>query len=756
MEFPESYFEDEVREGFYVPSIMKKNWAAQLEVLEAVKKVCKKYKIAYFAEWGTMLGAVRHGGIIPWDDDIDICMKRKDYEKFLEVAEDELPEEFYIMSSQNSESMNMVTRIQNSKFPIVSAEQMQQFHGFPYSMGIDVFVIDNLPKDEKIKAELHELAYSIAQVNTKLMNETLSAGELQRYICDIERMCHVSIDRTQPIGPQLIRTVEGLFGYFDERNSEELTAISIWLEDESYRLPQAYYKNTIPLNFENTEISVPTEYEALLNRKFAGYMNPVRIWDSHDYPGYQSQIDIAKEAGIELLEYTYDKGELEEKERLSKDTLKSRIMEFLPLFREAHQELQRLMAEEDLENVVNLLGECQNVAAQLGTMVEEEIGEGTNTVSVLEQYCEEVFGVHESIVQGAEIDIATLENCVDMLMQVVEDEIKERKEVVFVPYQAKLWGTMHPLWQDTMVDEDTDVYVIPAPYYYKDVFGNAKKEQQYETEGYPEDVVLTSYEEYNFEVHHPDQIIIQCPYDEYNFAMTIHPFFYAKNLRQYTEQLVYVPGLIMDEVGPGDERARKMLKYYCNTPGVVFSDLIFVQSEQMKQVYIELLTEFAGEDTRNIWEEKIIGTDFVLRETTLQGVVIPDKWEDYVVKEDGRRKKVILYTTSVSALLYGGEKMIAKMRDVFATFYDVREEVTLIWRSDRLVREVLRKENTRLWREYSQLLQEYREADWGIFDDSADDTLARTICDACYGDGGSTMNACRVAGKPVMVQNALV
>ena len=754
MEFPNSYFEDEVREGFYIPSIMKKNWSAQLEVLEVVKKICEKHDITYFAEWGTMLGAVRHGGIIPWDDDIDICMKRNDYEKFLQAAEQELPEDFCVLSSQNSESMNMVTRVQNSRFPIISAEQMMYFHGFPYSMGIDIFVLDYLPKDEKIRTQLHELSYSIAQVNTRLMNGSLPEGELQKYLCDIERSCQVSIDRTKPIGPQLIRTVEGLFRYFDERTSSEVTAISIWLENEAYHFPKEYYQDVMQLPFENTKISVSTEYEALLNHKFAGYMNPVRIWDSHDYPGYQSQINIARESGIELLEYSYDGTMSEKRERLTKDTLKGKIRQFIPLFREAHQELLRMAGECESQSMTELLGECQNVAVQLGTMIEEEAGEGTTAVSILEQYCEQVFGIHECVRKGNYPEISLLDQCVDSLIRIVESEMKEKKEVVFIPYQAKQWERMHHLWLAAMADEDTDVYVIPAPYYYKDVFGNADKEQQYDLTGYPEEVTLTSYEEYNFEIHHPDQIFIQCPYDEYNFAMTIHPFFYAANLWQYTEQLIYVPGLAVGEITAGDERAKKMLKYYCNMPGVILSDKVLVSSENMKEIYLELLTDFAGEDTEQIWQERIV-VDVSPENGRSKNLAvdIPAQWEQYIRKKNGQRKKVILYTTSASALLADGEKMIEKMKYVLQTFYDNREEITLIWRSDQAVRGLLRKKNPKLWRLYSELVQQYRQEDWGIFDDQLDDASARNLCDACYGDGGRTMNGCRVDGKPVMIQN---
>lgn len=82
MNLDKSYFEDEVRDGFYVPSDIKHAWAAQLEVLKDVDEVCRKHNIQYFAEWGTLLGAVRHHGYIPWDDDMDICMKRQDYNRF--------------------------------------------------------------------------------------------------------------------------------------------------------------------------------------------------------------------------------------------------------------------------------------------------------------------------------------------------------------------------------------------------------------------------------------------------------------------------------------------------------------------------------------------------------------------------------------------------------------------------------------------------------------------------------------------------
>ena len=95
--FPDSYFETEIREGFEVQSMMKRAWAGQIEVMEEIRKVCERHNIKWFADYGTLLGAVRHKGFIPWDDDIDIGMKRDDLQNFIKYGKDELPEEYKIL-----------------------------------------------------------------------------------------------------------------------------------------------------------------------------------------------------------------------------------------------------------------------------------------------------------------------------------------------------------------------------------------------------------------------------------------------------------------------------------------------------------------------------------------------------------------------------------------------------------------------------------------------------------------------------------
>ena len=98
MELTREFFYDEVRDGFYIPGIMKRAWGAELTVFSEFDRVCRKYKLPYYATGGTLLAMLRDGKFIPWDDDIDIWMLRADYIRFCKIIKEELPWELSIDS----------------------------------------------------------------------------------------------------------------------------------------------------------------------------------------------------------------------------------------------------------------------------------------------------------------------------------------------------------------------------------------------------------------------------------------------------------------------------------------------------------------------------------------------------------------------------------------------------------------------------------------------------------------------------------
>lgn len=304
MHIDKIFFEDEVRDGFYVPADMKHAWAAQLEVLKDVDELCRRYNIQYFAEWGTMLGAVRHHGFIPWDDDMDICMKRQDYNRFLRIAEKEMPDGYHLFNiSSDKDNNNMLTRIISSRTMRFDEDYLDRYNGFPFIVGIDIFPLDFIApnkEDDDFQCEIIKIVNNVANYGRELnsMNEEPTEEILAAYeenIQNVEQLCAVSIDRNKDIVQQMNILVDQLCSLYTEEEAEYVTIMTLWVDNRSYRFPKEYYKKSVRLPFENIDIPVPYAYDAILKKKYGDYMRLVHTWDSHDYPFYMRQVDILKE-----------------------------------------------------------------------------------------------------------------------------------------------------------------------------------------------------------------------------------------------------------------------------------------------------------------------------------------------------------------------------------------------------------------------------------------------------------------------------
>ena len=183
MIFPHSFYEDEIRCDFLVPSMMKRTWAAQMEILADLDSACAQNGMQYFAEWGTLLGTVRHCGFIPWDDDMDICMKRKDYNAFTRNVSAYLPENYSIVNYRSSRDFKqMLSRIVSSDHYRFDTEYMHKYSGLPFAMGLDIFPLDFISDDEEYERDREERATLVFGVVNDMAKYDLAVAEVEKIL----------------------------------------------------------------------------------------------------------------------------------------------------------------------------------------------------------------------------------------------------------------------------------------------------------------------------------------------------------------------------------------------------------------------------------------------------------------------------------------------------------------------------------------------------------------------------------------------
>lgn len=291
MNIPDKFLEGEIRDGFYVENMMKKAWAAQLEVLNEVDKICRQYDIKYFADWGTLLGAIRHKGFVPWDDDMDITMKRQDYIRFCQIVQQQQGEIEIINVHTDSDWTDMLSRVINGRIINYNPEHMKKYHGFPYIAGIDIFPLDYVAptkEEDELQCNMISIVGSFADV---VRRADTSQEEKVQVKKEIENLCGVKFNDIEPLSAQLLKLTERLAMMYSE---EESHAVALMGDHAGPRpldvYPKEYYSESIYVPFEYTTIPVPIGYENILKRKYGeDYMIPYLGGTNHEYPFYRKQ-----------------------------------------------------------------------------------------------------------------------------------------------------------------------------------------------------------------------------------------------------------------------------------------------------------------------------------------------------------------------------------------------------------------------------------------------------------------------------------
>ena len=415
---------------------------------------------------------------------------------------------------------------------------------------------------------------------------------------------------------------------------------------------------------------------------------------------------------------------------------KQQLLESIHTLEQMNQ-VVRMSDKSDRQKLADALQQCQQAAIEMGTYLETRGEEGLRLVPFLEEYCELIY--QQAIAMEEDEKIRSLSQKIQATLTnlqsgIANDLPEAKREVVFFPYKASMWDSLESIWMAANTDTDCDAYVVPIPYFDKNPDGTFGQ-MHYEGDDYPDYVPVTDWQTYDFTDRTPDAIFIHNPYDDCNYVTSVHPNYYSRNLKPFTEKLVYVPYY---STSGGMSEAQKLCPAYLN------ADYIVIQAPSYRQFFDESIPDEKFLPLGSPKFDKIIHK--------CQNPPQPPK--EWAEKMEG--KKVYFYNTSIGGMLADTEAFLKKMLYVFETFQG-RDDACILWRPHPLLETTFDSMRPQYKSFYEKVKAYFIQNEIGIYDTTPDMTDAISWSDVYIGDAGSSLTSIfGIAGKPMFILNNMI
>ena len=245
-----------------------------LKLLKEIDRICRKYKIKYALDAGTLLGAIRHGGFIPWDDDVDIVMTRKNYEMFAKVVRRELAEGMTFVEPNEYHGgkafFDFVPRILYDKSQKFAESEKMAFYDDKISkLWVDIFILDALPggKIAKPMTKLaHCVVYGLALGHRYQINYSDYQGVMKLFVGVLS-----NIGKLVPF--PVVYKMWGMLCRMNMKKDTPLYFYSNYAPNWYYvEMERAWDDQVKRVPFENTELYIPEGWEQCLTQLYGDYM----------------------------------------------------------------------------------------------------------------------------------------------------------------------------------------------------------------------------------------------------------------------------------------------------------------------------------------------------------------------------------------------------------------------------------------------------------------------------------------------------
>ncbi|MDY4788230.1 MAG: LicD family protein [Bacilli bacterium] len=254
-----------------------------LDIFKEVSKICEENKISYFAIGGTCLGAIRHKGFIPWDDDLDIAIPIEDYQRFIDICKKCLPPKYTVFVPRDFKhnNLNFIKIIDNTT--MLTQKEFMQWKETYSGVWIDVMPISGVPTDSKKrnrfikKAWIHEwIGY---KEKASMKNQRKLIGKIAWIACRLPYYVF-------PKEYQWDKWMKMLLKY--PLNESQYTGY-VWSKNlKRLIFPTEWFSTTIDVKFEDTTIKCPIGWHEYLTQMFGDYMKlppEEKRTSGHDFDG---------------------------------------------------------------------------------------------------------------------------------------------------------------------------------------------------------------------------------------------------------------------------------------------------------------------------------------------------------------------------------------------------------------------------------------------------------------------------------------
>ena len=263
-EYIRDLYHDELRDGFLVTFDRKKVWNVELNLVREFDRICKKYGLTYFMSYGTLLGAVRHQGFIPWDDDIDLMMPRPDYDRLKKVIVGELPPYYFFQDLYTDKRFVLgMSKLRDSRTSAIQYPEVKDIH---QGIFIDIDALDaasdGSPGEEEILAMQGEIWATV--YNPDGIIEGIRQGA-KSYLPTKDLLALVALPREERL-----RQFEAIAA---ERygSSSRVNMLVSAICGNSVSWERQWFNGMVELPFETLRLPAPAAYDEILSRHYGDY-----------------------------------------------------------------------------------------------------------------------------------------------------------------------------------------------------------------------------------------------------------------------------------------------------------------------------------------------------------------------------------------------------------------------------------------------------------------------------------------------------